>query len=139
MSSSNTPPDPWKAIQALNRRVDILERRRNDLDDPFKPEIVFSYSGPLATATSPPYPFAVASRMFAVVCAVGTPGGTATTVDILKDDDPIGTATIPAGATIATVPISSKWSPDQDILKFEITSAGSGAVDLTVSARFRRV
>ena len=75
--------------------------------------------------------------MMAVVAHLRVAGSTDTVVDVYKNDAVAVTVTVPADTGWVTVPCSVSYRPDQDRLYDVITSAGSGAEDLTVQHRFK--
>lgn len=136
MTRGIAPPSIGSEFSSLKRRVDALERKLNDLLGQFKPEIVFSYSGALATSSSPTWTRREAGRLIEVHARLRVAGTTATEIDILRNDVVELTVTIPANQTYMKSMTSLYFAPDQDVLHDEITVVGSGAVDLTVMHRF---
>lgn len=136
MSTSNTPPDPGRAVAALNRRVDILERRLRALEGQFKPEITFSYSGALTESSSPVWTRRDTGRLMSIAAHLGTAGSTDTSIDVLVNEATIATVTIPATVNSVLVPCSVIVNKDIDRLQDVIATVGTGAQDLTVQHRF---
>lgn len=136
MSTSNTPPDPGKAVAELNRRVDILERRLRNLEGQFKPEITFSYSGALTASSSPVWTRRETGRLMSIAAHLGTAGTTATAINVLVNGVVVATATIPATVASVVIPCSVVVHADVDRLQDIIATVGSGAQDLTVQHRF---
>ena len=139
MTRPLTPPEIGSELAALKRRVDALERRLRNLDDVFRPELEFSYSGALTASASPRAPRRAAGRLEEIVCELDTPGSTATVVDVLKNGVAEATVTIAAGFyTVRQMVYGVTFSPTVDKIKAEITAAGTGAADLAVICRFNR-
>ena len=141
MTGRNTPPDLAVEISNIKRRLDAIERKLNGLDDVFKPEIVFSYSGPLAVSISPTWTRRETGRMVEVHARLRVAGSTDTLIDIVKNGATILTVTILAGSLSVRRPCNGNdflFYADQDVLYDEITTVGSGAEDLTLMHRFKR-
>lgn len=136
MSTSNTPTDPAKAVAALNRRVDILERRLRNLEGQFKPEITFSFDGPLAASTSPAWTRRESGRLVSIAAHLRVAGSDDTVVDVQVNETTVVTVTIPADVLSVVVPCSATVAADVDRIQDVITSVGSGAEGLTMQHRF---
>ena len=139
MTTSNQPPNLANELSKLKHRLDILERRLNKPTGQFKPEIVFSQDGAVTASGSPAYEFGVAERAYVLVARLVTPGSTDTTVDLLKNGTSVATVTVQADQYRGSEPISTSWAPDSDEFRYEVTSAGSGAQQLTVITRFKQI
>jgi hypothetical protein len=138
MTGQNTPPTLDVELAKMKKRVDALERELRDLQVIFKPEIVFSYAGPLAVGESPTWTRREAGRIIEVVARLRVAGTTATTILIKKNNVTVLTVNLPAGQLHVEITCSIFFAPDQDVLHDVISVVGTGATDLTVMHRFRR-
>lgn len=135
MSANNTPPNIEAMFRAVNRRLDELERRLRAQPTAFSPEVVFTWYGPLATAQSPVATRRDPAKLVIVDAHLDTAGASDTVVHVLKNGVLVVTVTIPAGLVTVNVPCSVQFDTG-DRLQDSITTAGSGAVSLTVQHRW---
>lgn len=138
MSTANTPPRIDSELSKMKKRIDALERRLNDLASIYRPEIVFSFSGPLTPGESPTWTRREAGRLIEVHARLRVAGTTDTVIEIHKNGEEVLTVTVPAGQAMVRVPTSIFFAADMDVLHDVLTTAGTGAIDLTVMHRFRR-
>lgn len=137
MSSTLTRPDWAAAIKDLARRVGMLERRTTPATAVnVVTEISFSYSGTLAASTSPPTRLRQSGTLTTVAITLGTAGSTATTLTVERNGSTIATLTVPSATTIYDADVGVRFDADTDILALAITTAGTGAADMTAAARF---
>lgn len=138
MSTSLLTPDLRKILGDLARRIGILERRITtaaaSIDT--SQEIIFSYAGTLAASTSPPVRVWRGGNLAVVAVTLGTAGSTSTVLDVQRNGTTIGTITVPSSTTIYNGTVSGRFVADSDTLALAITTAGTGAADMTATARF---
>lgn len=133
MTDRNAAPTVSGEIAELKGRVDDLERiLRKKGDGVGQTDPTFSYSGALAASASPLWVARYPSRLITVVGILGTVGADETVVEVSKNGVVVATLTIAADQNFATTVCSVFFAAAQDLLRFEITSPGSGAEDLTV-------
>lgn len=138
MTSSNATPDIAQALARINRRLDQIERRLNAAPGPFKSEVSYSYSGALTVSTSPPFTLHVPEVAFILTVLLGTAGSSGTVVSLTKNGATVATVTLASGIDRVTFPLSVYYAgSDQDVGAFVLSTAGSGALDLSVIARFK--
>lgn len=137
MTRTYLPPDQGRQIRELERRLAILERRITAAgvaaDDSF--EIVFSYAGTLAASVSPPVRVRRAGNLAVLAFTFGTPGSTDTTVDVIRNGTVVATVVVPDSVETFNGLVGFRLDAE-DQLSLEITTAGTGASDMTVGARF---
>ena len=138
MAVDNVPPSVQRELSTLKQRVLNLERMLNDLRVAYRPEIVFSQSGPLALGSSPMWTRRESGLLVEVVALLRVPGSTDTSIDVFRNDTVMLTATIPAGLQMVRVSTQVAYGADQDNLHDEVTVVGAGAADLTMLHRFKR-
>jgi hypothetical protein len=138
MSVSLPAPDLRRILGDLARRIGILERRVTaasaSVDSSY--EIVFSYAGALTAATSPPARVWRGGNLTVLAVTLDTAGSTATVIDVLRNGTVVGTVTVPSSTTIYNGEVSARFVADVDTLALEITTAGTGAAEMTAAARF---
>jgi hypothetical protein len=138
MSVSLLTPDLRRILGDLGRRVGILERRVTSaaaaVDDSH--EIIFSYAGELAASVSPPARVWRGGNLTVLAVTLGTAGSTDTIIDVLRNGTVVGTVTVPDSVEIFNGEVSARFAADSDTLTVEITTAGTGAADMTAAARF---
>lgn len=131
-------PDIRTALARLDKRIGILERRTRReepaVDD--TREILFSYAGDLATGTSPPVRVRQGGILGVLAVTLGTAGSTGTDIDVLRNGTIVATVTVPASTEIYDGDVLARFAADSDTLALEITTAGTGAADMTAAARF---
>jgi hypothetical protein len=138
MTRPQLPPEPDREVSNLKVRVTDLERILRRIEQTYRPEAVFSYSGPLSVATSGRWYSRTGGRLASLLFAIDTPGETATVLEVYKNANPtpIRTVTLPAGSDKQVVSFErEKFFPDSDYLRIRIVSAGAGAGDLTVQGQ----
>ena len=140
MSVSLLPPALRRILSDLARRVGILERRVTAASASVDAshEIIFSFAGDLTAATAPPARVWRGGNLtvLAVTFAPGSAGSTSTVIDVLRNGAVVGTVTVPASTEVYNGEVSARFAADVDTLALEITSAGTGAADMTAAARF---
>lgn len=75
-------------------------------------------------------------RLIHIVNELVTPGGSDTEIGVLKGGVALTSYTIPSGESFLAVVINEDFTPGVDSLSFTMTSAGSGAAQLTQTAVF---
>ena len=138
MSGTISRPDWASAISDLTRRIGVLERRV-----PTGPpavdssqEIIFSYTGTVAASTSPPVRVWRGGNLSVVAVTFATAGSTSTVLTVNKNGTAVGTVTVPASTTLYNGDVSARFIADVDVLTLTVTTAGTGAADMTATARF---
>lgn len=138
MSEKLLSPDVRRALGDLARRIGILERRVTSagtaIDESH--EIVFSYAGELAETMSPPARVWRGGNLTVLAVTLGTAGSTDTVIDVLRNGTVVGTVTVPDTVEIFNGDVFARFVADVDTIALEITTAGTGAADMTAAARF---
>jgi hypothetical protein len=138
MSVSLLPPDLRRILGDLANRIGILERRvttaATSVDSSHY--IGFSYAGVLAASTSPPTRVWRGGNLTVLAVSLGTAGSTSTVIAVKRNGTTVGTVTVPSGAVIYNGEVSARFAADSDLLTLQITTAGTGAADMTAAARF---
>lgn len=97
----------------------------------------FSYAGALASGTtSPPVRLRFSQTATLVAVTLGTAGSTSTVLDLLKNGVSVDTITVAAAGTIHDEVLSVAYTADTDVLELTVTTAGTGAADMTATVRF---
>jgi hypothetical protein len=136
VSGTLTRPDWAAAIKDLGRRVRMLERRitpTQDTDRSF--EITFSFAGTITATESPPKRLWRPGHLTVLAVTLTDAGSTDTVIDIERNGTVVDTVTIPAGAEDYDAALSIRFAAD-DRLRLLVTSAGTGAAEMTCDARF---
>lgn len=138
MSVSLLTPDLRRILGDLARRIGILERRvtATGASVGVSHELVFSYAGALTAATSPPTRVWRGGNLTVVAVSLGTAGSTSTVIAVKRNGTTVGTVTVPSSTTIYNGEVSARFAADSDKLTLTISSAGTGAADMTAAARF---
>lgn len=97
--------------------------------------LVFSLAGSVAVSTSGPDTPAADGTLFKVRCLLGTAGTSSTVVTVYVNGSSVGTVTLTSGQTNVAASFSEALTADSDLVTVGVTTAGSGAKDLTVLAR----
>jgi hypothetical protein len=106
----------------------LWSERDRQLEDYLKAhEVVFSYAGALATATSPPYPLRGTLREITI--GLGTAGTSDTVVTPKRGSTSLATITLGSGITTKTVYYRERFA--SEVLTLTITTVGTGAADLS--------
>lgn len=132
-------PDIRRIIDDLTRRVGILERRITNsttaTGTPANNDIIFSHAGTLTTGESPPAKLRYGGFLATLAVALGTAGSSATTLEVKQNGTVVATVVVPSGSADYGAPVGARIFPE-DRISIEITTAGTGAADMTASARF---
>lgn len=138
MSSTLTLPDLRRAIGDLARRIGILERRVSTVTPHVADvtEIIFSFAGDLTATTSPPIRVPQAGILGELAVTLGTAGSSTTTILVERNGTTVGTVAVLSGVTAYDGPINARFAADSDVLTLTVSSAGTGAADMTAAARF---
>lgn len=136
MSTRNVPPDIQALFSKVSSRLDVLERRLHALEAAYEPELPFVQSGAISVGQSPPWMRRKGGKLVEFVVLLGTAGSSPTVVAMLKNGVVIGTALLDAGVDQVHVTMSEPAAPDADRFVAAVTTAGSGAADLTVATRW---
>lgn len=138
MSEKLLGPDVRRLFADLARRVGILERRVTTaaaaVDDSH--EIIFSYAGTVAAGTSPPARVWRGGNITALAVTLTTAGSTSTVINVLRNGTSVGTVTVPASTTVYNGDVFARFVADVDTLALQVTTAGTGAANMTAAARF---
>lgn len=139
MSEKLLVPDIRRMIGDLARRIGILERRvstgASATGSPVNNDIIFSYAGELAATESPPVKLRYGGFLSTVSVALGTTGSTDTVLEVKRNGSTIATITVPSSTADYGAAVGARTF-GEDRISIEITSAGTGAADMTASARF---
>lgn len=136
------PPGPRQWPQSASGRIYALETRRQSAQEKPKSDdelIPFSLPGAVAVSASGPYVPLRKGRLFYVLAALGTAGSSNTVVTLYKNGSvlsPSVTVTLGSGVTVTAVNLSASFTIGADRLSVGVTTAGTGAVGLTVECRF---
>lgn len=132
-------PDIRRMIGELGRRVGILERRvtvaATATGTPPNNDLIFSYAGTLAAGESPPAKLRYGGFLATLAVALGTAGSTSTTLEVKRNGTVVATVVVPSTAADYGAPVGARVFPE-DRITVEITTAGTGAADMTATARF---
>ena len=138
MSEKLLSPDVRRMFGDLARRVGILERRVTSpaaaIDD--SAEIIFSFAEAIEATTSPPTRVWRGGNLTALAITFETAGSTSTVIDVLRNGTSVGTVTVPSSTTVYNGDVFARFVADVDTLALEITTAGTGAENMTAAARF---
>lgn len=100
--------------------------------------VQWSYSGALtAGAVSTPYRPKNDQRLTEVIVWLGTAGSSNTVVTVKVNGSSVGTVTLASGDTQKSVTFETKLLSRTDVLTMELTTAGTGAADLSAEAVLR--
>lgn len=139
MSVALQIPDLRRALADLTRRIGILERRvstaASSTGTPPNDDIIFSYAGALAATESPPVKLRYGGFLTTLSIAFGTAGSTSTTMTVQRNGATIATITVPGSVSDYGAAVGARVAPE-DRLSIEISGVGTGAADMTASARF---
>lgn len=136
MSGTLTRPDWAAALKDLARRVGNLERRTTPAQNTDRSfEITFSFAGALTVAASPPKRLWKPGTLTTLAVALTTAGSTATVIDVERWGFVIATITVPSGADEYDAALSNRFAAN-DRLRILVTTAGTGAAEMTCDARF---
>jgi len=136
MSVSLQLPDFLRRIAGLEGRVGILERRITSSGESVdrSHSILFSLAGGLSVSTSPPVRVWRGGNLTVIAVTLGTAGTTDTVIDVFRNGTVVATITVPDGATAHNGSVFVRFAAE-DSLALEITTAGTGAADMTAEAR----
>jgi hypothetical protein len=136
MPTSALIPDDKRRIADLERRVGILERALRSTGAVPVDELVFSYAGALASATeSPPKIIRVSGVLTVLAVAFKTAGSTDTIIEVKRNGTVKNTVTAPASTTQVVVQVAIAFTAG-DVVSLNVATAGTGAADMTATARF---
>lgn len=137
MSVTLLPPDIRRILTDLTRRVGILERRVSNATPTTadSEEIIFSFAGVLAASDSPPVRFRRAGILSVLAVTLGTAGSSSTTILVKRNGATVGTVVVPSSTTVYNGDVGARFAADSDILTLTVSSAGTGAADMTAAAR----
>lgn len=138
MSAKLLAPDIRRIIEDFGRRIAILERRITGepaaIDDSHS--IIFSHSGTVLASTSPPARVWKGGNLTVLAVTFGTAGSTDTVIAVERNGTTVATVTVPASTEAYNGTVSARYVADVDTLSLTVTSAGTGAADMTAEARF---
>lgn len=139
MSVSLLPPDLRRIFIDLQRRVGILERRvsttTSATGSPANDDIIFSYAGELQASESPPVKLRYGGFLATIVVALKTAGSSSTTLEVKRNATTVATVVVPSSAADYSATVAARVSAE-DRISLEVVTAGTGAEDMTASARF---
>lgn len=99
-------------------------------------EVEFSYAGAVAVSTSTPWAAAANCTANSVRALLGTAGSSSTVVTVYVNGSSIGTVTLTSGQTnVGAALTTTVVAQDTDVVTVAVTTAGTGAADLTVLLR----
>ena len=119
----------WREIRKLWAGVNARDRGEV-LDVPF------TLPGGMRNSQSSRYYQRGGGRLQRIMMSLDTPGTSTTTVTIYKNGLSIVTLSLGAGFDKTSTVIDEMFVADSDYLQVGVTTAGSGASDLTVQCRF---
>jgi hypothetical protein len=123
--------DDWQHKLAL-----LDDRDRQLEDNILRPEITASYPGAITASISPPWQSKRGKTLVEFHVLLNTAGSGNTVIELQKNGTAVSTLTLGSSVTDKRVSLNVPWLNYKDVLNFEITTAGSGAEDLTAIARF---
>jgi hypothetical protein len=136
MSGTLTRPDWAAAIKDLARRVTNLERRTTPAQNTDRSfEITFSFAGAVTAIASPPKSLWKPGTLTTLAATITDPGSTDTVIDVERLGIVVATVTVPAGAGYYDETLSVRFTAN-DRLRLLVTTAGTGAAEMTCDARF---
>lgn len=138
MPTSTLPPDDHKRIATLEQRVAVLERALHSTGAAPVDELVFSYAGTLVSGTTSPPKIIRASGVLGVLAVAfgpATAGSTDTILDVVRNGTVANTVTVPASTTEYVAQVAVAYSAG-DTIALAVATAGTGAADMTATARF---
>lgn len=113
----------------LYERVARLERRRP------RHSVPFSYAGAVAVSASTPWVPQEGGVLTEARALLGTAGSSSTVVTVYVNGSSVGTVTLTSGQTNESTALSEALVADTDVVTVGVTTAGTGAEDLTVLLR----
>lgn len=96
---------------------------------------MFSYAGTLTVSESPPALARQRGTIGELAVALGTAGGTSTVIDILVEGVVEATVTVPSSTEVYVPGVAVQVDAGERV-SLAITTAGTGAADMTAEARF---
>ena len=138
MSEKLLTPDLRRTLGDLARRIGILERRigaASTVGATANDDIIFSYAGTLTTAESPPAKLRYGGILATLAVGLGTAGSTSTIMQVKLNGTVVATVTVPSSSADYSAAIGARVAAE-DRLTLNITTAGTGAADMTAAARF---
>lgn len=140
MSEKLVAPDVRRALTQLATRLGILERRitgtvATTTGTPANDDIIFSHAGALTAVESPPAKLRYGGFLSVLAVGLGTAGSTNTTLEVKQNGTVVATVVIPSSAADHAAEIGARVNAE-DRISVEIASAGTGAANMTASARF---
>lgn len=139
MSETLLNPDLRRMLADVARRVGILERRTRTASTttgtPANDDIIFSYAGTLAAAESPPAKLRYGGFLSVLAVGLGTAGSSNTTLEVQINGTVVAAVVVPSSSTDYSAEVGARVNAE-DRLTIEVTSAGTGAADMTAAARF---
>jgi uncharacterized protein YjdB len=136
MSVSLLTGDLRRVLADIQGRLGILERRITSpasVDNSY--EITFSFAGTITAVASPPKRVWKGGDLNVLAVTMGTAGSTSTVLTVERNGTVIATVTVPASTETYNGEVSARFAPD-DILVVSVTTAGTGAAEMTADARF---
>lgn len=140
MSRSTIPPDRARGHEVHKRRLTDLERRVDDYsEDDYRPEAIFTISGPIILGELPDYIPRTVVHLTEVFAVLKTPSSSGlVTFDLLRSGTTLDTVSFDVDElALGPLRYDDALAPDVDRLTIDVTARGTGARDLSVFARFR--
>ena len=135
MPTAALPPDDHRRLADLESRIAILERKLGSTGAAAVDELVFSFPGALTVIESPEK-FLAASCVLTTLAVVMKPAGsTSTSIAIKRNGATKATVTVPASTTKIVLQVAVAFTAG-DVVSLEPTSVGTGAANMTATARF---
>lgn len=129
-----------REMRRQTRPVDGNQTRRADTDAPAAVAAItrwFNHRGPVVESDpSDPVWLTVPGQLVYCQGLLTTPGGSTTSVSVLRNGDPIGTLAWGSGSQLAAVSFDQPFSPRTDLLTVQIVSAGTGAAGISLGFEF---
>ena len=134
------PPELEREIENLKIRVTDLENRLRAALEDRPPETIYTLAGSIFQTSSTRWYPRRDEKVIELLVSLVTAGTTDTVVRILKNDAVARTITVPTGqGASAPVVVNAKLElrRNEDDLRVQVLTAGTGAAGLTVQARMK--
>lgn len=131
-------PDLRNTLEGLRKRIEVLERRIRPQAAAAIPDtdIIFSYAGTLISdIESPPVKLRYGGILSVLAVGLGTAGSTGTTLEVKKNGTVVATVVVPSSSADYGPDVGSRFAAE-DRLTIRVATAGTGAANMTATARF---
>lgn len=116
-----------------------LTDKDRELEDHLQqPEAIFSFAGVLTVSESGPWVARLGGKLTEVLVVIKTPGSSSTVVEVFRNGTSIGTVTVASGENIGIASFNTDFQNSKDYMHVGVTTAGTGAEDITVHGRFSK-